>query len=186
MSDVNLGAEGTRDERLGRLEAEVHGIREQLLGIREDIRASRQQPKTHVYAVILAIVTAMVTVGTFALAPVTQNVNEVKSRLAEIERHDNDGHPEAVKEKIDAEIRGIYSVLKQMDVVHTRERQDNKENIIRFENRLDEMEKSYAVLDTVADERTKRFKRALDLRDSERETYSASIEQRLRALENGQ
>lgn len=184
------------DAKLGHLEAEVHAIHKRLDSIADDLRSSRQAPKTHVYAVLIAIVTAMVTVGTFALTPVTQNVAEVKERLSHIERHDADGHPEAVKEKIDAEIKGVYKVMESLDAVHTRERMSNSGAILRFENRLDGLETGFAKLNTIAEERTERFKRALELRDdrlndkagdrwtgSEQAVFAKGIEQRLRALE---
>lgn len=173
------------DAELGSLKAEVHAIHKRLDSIAEDIRSSKAAPKGHVYAVLVAIVTGLVTIGTFALTPVTQNVAEVKARLAAIEGHDNDGHPEAV-----------INMIRSLDQVHTRERQVNSASILRFEDRLDEAERVLSILNTIAEERTERFHRALDLRDekielrsgdrwtgSEQRVYAKSVDLRLKALE---
>ena len=174
------------DAKLGHLEAEVHAIHKRLDGIAADIRSQKAQPKTHIYAVMIGVVGALITIGTFALAPVTENMREMKGRLQSVERltaqHDADGHPEAVLRIIDG-----------IDAVHTRERQQNRVRLDRDESRLDGLSVRVSVLENVADERTKRFKRALELRDeklemragdrwtgTQQKVYSEGLNSRLR------
>lgn len=174
------------DAELGSIRAEVHAIHKRLDSIVADIRAAKAQPKTHVYAIMIATVGALITIGTFALAPVHSTLIELKDRVHATERltagHDADGHPEAV-----------LRLLDRLEQVLTREIQVNSKRLDRDEDRVDTLEVRTAVLETVASERTERFKRALELRDekidmragdrwtgSQQQVYSDGLNKRLR------
>lgn len=170
------------DTKLGGLEAEVKAIHKRL-----DDLVSSLKPKAHVYAVIGTLVLAMFTIGTFALTPITSRLEQTEKMVEQISHHNDDGHPEAVLRLIDSMDRRYVEIMNRLS-----------NGQMRDEDRMDQLVTRTAVLETIAEERTERFKRTLEQRDkmvelrssdrwtgSQQSVHAAGIEMRLRLLEEG-
>lgn len=186
------------DAKLGHIEAQVEGLITRFDSMQADLRSSREGHKAPFYVALVAIVTGLVTVGSFALTPVTANIAEVKERITEMERHDNDGHPEAV-----------LRLIQQIQDSSNRFNSSVERALAKDESRVNDLDVRTSVLETLAKERTRLFVRTQQQRDlmlNERtagrwradqqeafsenlersqQVFSSSINQRLNNIERG-
>lgn len=104
-----------------------------------------------VYIGMIAAVSTLIALGTFALTPVRADIARMERAIEKINDHDSDGHPEAV-----------LALIERIDVSSSKDRELMAAAIIRDEERMDSVEQSLGVLETIAEERTNRFIRIVE------------------------
>lgn len=156
-----------------------------LQSISQDMRRGPDKNTTPIYVGLVMMVSVLITLGTFALKPVSDNVNEMNRQIEALRAHDADGHPEAV-----------LGIIKRVDHDH---KDDHARMLSRFNvmsDMINDITTRQAELFVIADERTKRFIRTLEQRDkiaemrsqdrltgSEHKLYAQGVDTRLKRLE---
>lgn len=155
-----------------------------LQSISQDLRRPDRNA-TPIYVGILMVVSVLITLGTFALKPVSDSVNEVSRQIETLRAHDADGHPDAV-----------LRLFERLDYDH----KDDHARMLRRFNEMNDMVNKLttrqAELFVIANERTDRFVRTMEQRDkiaemrsidrltgSEHKLYAQGVENRLKRLE---
>lgn len=155
-----------------------------LQNISDEIRKKPEKNSTPIYVGLVMMVSVLITLGTFALAPVTSNLDRIDKEVHALRAHD-DGHPEAVLRHI-----------KQVDLAHTKERDRMLAVMDRTISAVNAIVTRQAELSVIVNERKESVDQALAYRDriysmqsqdritkSEHELHSASMESRLKRLE---
>lgn len=168
------------DEKLGHLEAEVKAIHKRL----DDLVASIK-PKPHVYAIMFAVVTSLIAIGTFALKPITDRQASISADLKEAMNHNDDGHPQSVLQLINSMDRRHTNIMNRLVVMQERD-----------EERIDSLSVRTAVIETKEEQHRIRLTEVMEQRDKlnelrssdrwtgqQQNVYGSAIEQRLKKLE---
>jgi len=170
--------------RIIALVEQVNRFDKWLQNISDEIRKKPEKNTTPIYVGIVMMVSVLITLGTFALAPVSANLNRIDKEVHALRAHD-DGHPEAVLRHI-----------KQVDLAHTKERDRMLAVMDRTISAVNDLVTRQAELSVIVEERKESIERALAHRDriasmqsqdritkSEHELHSAGMEGRLKRLE---
>lgn len=155
---VEPQTERKTDAALASLAARMDNMEQWMHRISDSLGQRHEKNFAPIYIGMIAVVSTLIALGTFALTPVRADISRMERMIEKIDAHDSDGHPETV-----------LALIKRVDENSTKDRDLLLAAMLRGEGRMGSLEQGIRVLETVADERTERFKRIV-------QTLEAAIE----------